>query len=138
MPNLVMLDGIIQNTWTYNDVLHARLVHYEPDGSRGYYLAIFPEVVQMKETDAQGSLSQRRVQLNRRNLDRVAKGVAVVVTGKLTHRDERVGLADFAKRARDGSGLDEADHITLTALAAKVGQENRAVVEIAVHELTFI
>jgi len=134
--NLILLQGVIQNTWTLRNALYARLVHYDENGQPGYYTCVFEGNILVRET-SNGDATQRVVALNRRNKDRLAKGAVVAVVGRLGHRDERVGLADFLRRC-EGSSLTEAEQATLHELAARTGEENRALNEIQVRELAYM
>jgi hypothetical protein len=60
-----------------------------------------------------------------------------VVTGRLQHRDERVDLSDFLRRAK-GSTLTAEEQAGIEALTDKAGVENRAVVQIAVEEVVYL
>ena len=97
---------------------------------------VFDGNILVRETN-NGDATQRVVALNRRNKDRLAKGAVVAVVGRLGHRDERVGLADFLRRCEGGS-LTEAEQATLQELAARAGEENRALNEIQVRELAYM
>lgn len=134
--NTILLQGVIQNTWTQRSALYARLVHYDENGQAGYYTCVFEGNVLVRET-VNGDVSQRVVALNRRNKDRITKGTVIVVMGRLGHRDERVNLTDFLRRCEGGS-LTEAEQATLQELAARVGEENRALNEILVRELAYM
>lgn len=138
MPNCVTIDGVVQSTWTYNDALFARLVHYAPDGSRGYFSLSFPGQVVVKETDEQGTAVQRLVRIQRRFHDKLVKSAVVVVNGKLTHRDDQVALLDAVRRCQRGDDLTEEERAALEVFSLKAGPENRAVIEIAVEEVVFL
>jgi hypothetical protein len=140
MPNVVMLDGVVQAVWTYGGGLFARIVHYEPDGSRGYYNLAFPKdaPVTARETDNQGTATQRRIQISEHNRDRIDRGAVVTITGRLNHRDERVSLHDFLNRAPGGEQLSGEAQQQVAALADQVGEENRSIVEITVEEVIYL
>jgi len=139
MPNIVTLDGVIVNTWSFNDQLCARLCHYGADGARSYFNLVFPDAaILIREVNAQGVAQQRRVPLARRATDRIARSRVVVVTGQLVSRDRKVPLSEFVERAKDGSGLSDTEKATLETLADKIGQEPRAVTEIVVQELVYL
>ena len=134
--NLVVLQGVIQNTWTQRNALYARLVHYDENGQPGYYNLVFEGNVLVRET-TNGDATQRVAALSRRNKDRLAKGTVVMVVGRLGHRDERVSLADFLRRCEGGS-LTETEQATFQEWAARAGEENRALNEIYVRELGYM
>ena len=141
MPNLVVLDGVIVNTWSFNDQLFARLVHYEDSGERGYFNLAFPDMVLIRETTQGGNAQQRRVLINRNDPDKVARSQVLLVTGKLQHRDRQVPLQEFLERAKPATGqpgLSDTERATLTDLADKVGLESRAVTEIVVQEIIYL
>jgi hypothetical protein len=137
MPNTITIDGIILNTWAYDDQIFARMVHYDEGDERGYYNLAFPETLVVREVDGSGNYVQRRTRVQPRNRDRLAEGRPLVVTGRLMHRDERVDLSDFLRRAK-GSTLTAEEQAGIEALTDKAGVENRAVVQIAVEEVVYL
>lgn len=62
--NLILLQGVIQNTWTLRNALYARLVHYDENGQPGYYTLVFDGNVLVRETN-NGDATQRVVARNR-------------------------------------------------------------------------
>ena len=133
--NSITLDGIVASTWTYGGDYFARIAHHASEGT-GYFNVRFPgeALVELRQTVADGNVTQQRVLITADSPHDVERGQALVVAGKLQHRDYQVTLEDFIERA-NGAELTDEERETLLELAEKAGRENRSHYEIVVSEV---
>jgi hypothetical protein len=132
--NHVTLDGIVAGTWEYGGDYFARIAHHSAEGT-GYFNVRFPgeALVELRRTE-QGNATQQRVLITADSPHDVERGRALLVAGRLQHRDYQVTLEEFIERANDAELTDE-ERETLLALAEKAGRENRSHYEIVVSEV---
>ncbi len=131
--NTMTLDLVIQKTWAYQGVLHARAAHWSLDGQINFYSLVFPreQAILIKESP----FTSRRATLTYDEPQLIKRGAWLVVHGELRSRDERVTLRDFIRRAENGAAVTPAD---LEALLGKLGSENRSINELIVDEVIFL
>lgn len=68
------------------------------------------------------------------NPPQLSNNALVIVAGALTSREERVGLAGFARRAEGGQG-EPLSRDEIKALEERLGEENRTYTEIVAEEV---
>ncbi len=132
--NHVTLAGAVTSTWEYGGDFHARLAYTSPNHEAGYFNVRFPgqDLVVIRRTAGQ-SATQKRSLITAAAPQGIQRGQALVVSGRLQHRDYQVSLEDFIERA-NGELTDE-ERETLSALSEKVGQENRSHYELLATEV---
>lgn len=132
--NHTMLDGIVASTWVYDGDYFARIAHPSSNGT-GYFNVRFPgeSLVELRRTEG-GNAIQQRTLITADSPHAIKRGQALLVAGRLQHRDYQVTLEEFLDRANDAELTDE-ERETLLELAEKVGRENRSHYEIVVSEV---
>ena len=132
--NHVMLDGIVTSTWVYDGDYFARIAHTSARDT-GYFNVRFPgeTLVELRRTEG-GNATRQRTLITAESPHDIQRGQALLVAGRLQHRDYQVTLEEFLDRANDAE-LTDAERDTLLELAEKAGRENRSHYEIVVSEV---
>ena len=124
--NHVTLDGIVASTWEYGGDYFARIAHHGAEGT-GYFNVRFPgeALVELRCTEQGGNATRQQALITAQSSHQVERGQALLVAGRLQHRDYQVTLEDFIERANDAELTDE-ERETLLDLAEKaVGRTAR-------------